>query len=60
MSNISPRDKTQRAYHEDANPGPEVTSVQSNKKNARDGVSPPPPANALIAPAKRVQIKNKK
>jgi len=36
MPDIAPRDKTQRADHEDANPGAEVAAIQSYQKNACD------------------------
>ena len=36
MPDISPRDKTQRADHEDANPGAEIAAIQSHQENARN------------------------
>src|SRR5207248_8061424 len=40
MPDISPRDKTQRADHENANPGAEIAAIQSHQKNASNCDSP--------------------
>src|SRR5438046_1768452 len=41
MPDISTRDKTQGANHEDANPGSEVAAIQCHQKNARNCDRPP-------------------